>query len=95
MVKNTRETRSPGPIRALNQPELVQVKESRAQGPVAVNIRHRRLKVVSIEDVWEIADEWWRAGPIARRYYQVSLEGGTTATIFRDLVSGLWYEQRA
>ncbi|MDP6494835.1 MAG: hypothetical protein QGI09_05340 [Dehalococcoidia bacterium] len=52
-------------------------------------------RVTSIEDVWEIVDEWWRASRIARRYYRVAVEGGATITVFRDLVGGVWYRQRA
>ena len=47
-----------------------------------------------MEDAWEIVDEWWRASPIARRYYKVALEDGSAITLFRDLLSDRWYEQR-
>jgi hypothetical protein len=56
---------------------------------------HRRsLRITSIDDVWELADEWWRAEPIARRYYSAITETGERITIFRDLVNGSWYRQR-
>ena len=94
MVKNPRKKTSLSRIRPLNRPELVQVEESE-HGPGMIVLQGQRAKVTSIEDVWEIVDEWWRADPIARRYYQVAVEGGTTMTVFRDLSSGAWYKQRA
>ena len=96
MVKNPRKKTSLSPIRTLNQPAFVQVQEDSHRRPVSVTIRRRMLKVASIEDVWEIVDEWWRTSPIAiaRRYYKVTVEDGSCITIFRDLLSGLWYQQR-
>jgi len=50
--------------------------------------------VATIEDLWEIQEEWWRARPVARTYYRVTLEDGRTLTVFRDMVDGGWYVQR-
>ena len=93
MVKNSREKAGPGPIRALSLPEPVDVQEDESHGPVALVLNGRKLKVTSIEDVWEIVDEWWRTAPIARRYYRLVVEGGPRVTVFRDLLNGLWYRQ--
>ncbi|MDP7578938.1 MAG: hypothetical protein QGF12_05300 [SAR202 cluster bacterium] len=54
----------------------------------------QEARVISIDDVWEIVDEWWRDVPISRRYYQVVVEGGTMITVFRDLINEIWYKQR-
>ena len=70
------------------------VEEDQHQRPILVQLRGRSLKVVAIEDVWEIVDEWWRTTPIARRYYKVVVDDGLCGTIFRDLLSDLWHEQR-
>jgi hypothetical protein len=95
MVKTAGKKTRPGPIRALNLPGLVDVDEDEHQRPVCLTLRGRKLKVASIEDAWEIVDEWWRADPVARRYHRVVLEDGTGLTVFRDLLSDLWYQQRA
>ena len=94
MVKVPGKKAGPGPIRALNLPGLVEVEADDALNPVAVSLKRRRLAVASIEDVWEVLDEWWRARPISRRYYRLVLEDGPSITLFRDLVDGRWYEQR-
>lgn len=53
---------------------------------------HRR-KVARILNWWRIDDEWWRE-PVSRQYFQVELQDGVVMTIFRDLVSDIWYQQR-
>ena len=95
MVKNSGKKAGPGPIRALNIPGLVEVEEDHRRRPISITLESRRLKVASIEDMWEIVDEWWREKPVARRYYRLVLEDGPAVTLFHDLADGLWYEQRA
>ena len=94
MVKNTGETSGAGPIRSLNLPTPVRVEEDETRRPAVLTLRRRRLGVSSVEDMWEITDEWWRTEPIARRYYDVTLDDGRPITVFRDLVNGDWYRQR-
>ena len=94
MVKNPRETPGAGEIRPLNLPVPIRVEEDEHHRPIALIPRRRRLKVVSVEDLWEISEEWWRVNPIARTYYRVTLEDGRAITVFRDLSDGGWYRQR-
>ena len=70
------------------------VEEDERYRPTAITLRGRRFKVASIEDAWEIADEWWRPRPVHRAYYRAIMEDGTKVTVFRDLVAGAWYVQR-
>ena len=94
MVKNPRKKTGLSRIRPLNQPVGIEVEEGENQGPAAIVSRGRRMGVTSVGDVWEIIDEWWRADSVARRYYRVTVETGATITVFRDLFSGAWYEQK-
>ena len=94
MVKVPREAPDASPIRPLNLPAPADVEEDEHHRPLAVTLRGRRRVVTAIEDVWEIADEWWRPAPIARRYYVVTTQDGDRLTLFRDLVSDGWYWQR-
>ena len=94
MVQNPRETAGPGPLRSLNLPAPVTVEEDAYRQPLSLTLRGRRLKVASIDDLWEIDEEWWREKPVARMYYQVTTEDGRPMTVFRDLVDGGWYRQR-
>jgi hypothetical protein len=52
------------------------------------------LKITSINDLWQVDDEWWRERPISRRYYQITTQDDRRLTIFRDQLNGDWYWQR-
>ena len=51
------------------------------------------VNVAHVIDMWEIEDEWWRARPVARRYWRITLETGQDMTVFQDLQTGKWYQQ--
>ena len=55
------------------------------------------LPVEGVEEVWRIAEEWWRAAPLARTYYRVLVDGGRPLTLFHDDAAAEpsegWYEQ--
>ena len=94
MVANTGKAAGPGPLRPLNTPIPLAVREASDMRPLLVTANRRALRVTRVTDVWEIADEWWRERPGARRYFSVQLADGTLATLFRDLSDGGWYAQR-
>ena len=94
MVKDRRAAPGPGPIRPLNLPAPLEVVEDGDGRPAALTLRGRRQEVASIDDLWEVCDEWWRPRSIARRYYQVLTGDGRRLTLFQDLVDGAWYHQR-
>ncbi len=47
-----------------------------------------------MQNQWRIDDEWWRE-PVSRHYYLLELAGGALLTVFRDLHTSTWWEQRA
>ena len=49
-------------------------------------------RVIQIQEIWQIDDEWWRE-PISRRYGTLVLDDDTTVTVYRDLMTGRWYLQ--
>jgi hypothetical protein len=49
--------------------------------------------VENILDVWRIDDEWWRR-QIARRYFEVLLNGGKRIALFQDVPTGEWFIQQ-
>jgi hypothetical protein len=51
-------------------------------------------EVAAVQDRWRIDDEWWREAPVSRMYYELQLDGGRVATVYRDLVEGGWWLQR-
>ncbi len=98
MVQNSRKTPGAGALRPLNLPVPVTVQEDACQRPLTLSKSPpkggRRLNVVSIDNMWKIDEEWWREKPIVRMYYQVTTEDGRRITLFRDLSTGEWYQQR-
>ena len=72
----------------------VRVQEDEACSPSAIDLGGVWSGIASIEDVWEIVDEWWRHNQIDRRYHRVILKNGVVVTIFREMTSGVWYRQR-
>ena len=79
-------------LRPLNPPRPVQV-VARNGHPVAVTTGGRQRRVIEIQDTWRVDDEWWREVPVARRYYQLLLDGGAILTLYHDEVAGDWKTQ--
>jgi hypothetical protein len=52
-------------------------------------------EVDSIREEWVVEDRWWTARPLRRRYFEVVLGDGRNLVVFRDLVDGGWFLQRA
>jgi hypothetical protein len=95
MESNSRANAGADSIRPVNPPIPVAVRESARRMPAAIKIKGRWRRVVSINEVWSIDEEWWREKPIVRMYYQVHLEDGRQITVFRDMLNGAWYRQNA
>jgi hypothetical protein len=92
MVENTGKALCADTYRPVNAPEALTVEEDASGLPLAVRLK-RRQAVISIGDRWRLDDEWWRAQPISRLYYNVLLASGQRMVLYKDLVSGGWYEQ--
>ncbi len=76
--------------RAVNQPRAAVV-EARVGGtPVRVN----RQPVALLREEWRVVDRWWTEEPVARRYFEVVLQSGENAVVFRDEERSCWFTQR-
>jgi hypothetical protein len=74
----------------LNDPRPAVV-EARVDGtPVRVN----RLSVELVREEWRVVDRWWTEEPVSRRYFEVVLQSGENAVVFRDEERGCWFTQR-
>ena len=84
-------------LRALNVPEPVGVELGADGRPAAVRRSGGQAvsdgTVEAVLESWRIDDEWWRQ-PIARRYYEVMLNGGGHVVLFEDLATGGWFVQK-
>jgi hypothetical protein len=74
----------------LNQPRAAVV-EARVDGtPVRVN----RQQVALVREEWRVVDRWWTEEPVSRRYFEVVLQSGENAVVFRDEERSCWFTQR-
>jgi len=92
MVENTGKTLRADTYKPVNTPEPVKIEEDASGLPLAVRMK-RRQAVTAIEDKWRLDDEWWRTEAISRLYYNVLLASGQRLVLYKDLVTGGWYQQ--
>ena len=52
-------------------------------------------EVDSVREEWVVEDRWWTGRPLRRRYFELVLKDGRNIVVFRDLVTGGWFLQRA
>jgi hypothetical protein len=74
----------------LNAPRPVQVEPDLDGTPRKVN----RRAVALVREEWRVVDRWWTEEPVHRRYFDVVLEGGENAVVYRDEEAGGWFSQR-
>jgi len=74
----------------LNAPRPVHVEPELDGAPRRVN----RRGVALVREEWRVVDRWWTEEPVHRRYFDVVLEGGENAVVYRDEEAGGWFSQR-
>jgi hypothetical protein len=77
--------------RRLNEPRPALVEEHLDGTPRQVN----RQAVVVVREEWRVVDRWWTEEPVDRRYFELVLESGQNAVVFRDEARGGWSSQHA
>ena len=91
MVSPSRAASALGAARALNSPRAALVETGFDGVPREVN----REPVTLVREEWRVVDRWWTEEPVSRRYFEVVLETGENAVVFRDEERGGWFAQRA
>ena len=74
----------------LNAPRPIHVEPELDGSPQRVN----RRGVALVREEWRVVDRWWTEEPVHRRYFDVVLEGGENAVVYRDEEAGGWFSQR-
>jgi len=74
----------------VNAPQPALVESSFDGTPRRVN----REGVALVREEWRVVDRWWTEEPISRRYFEVVLESGRNAVVYRDQERGGWFSQR-
>jgi hypothetical protein len=78
-------------LRTLGAPRPVTVDAGPGGEPRAVELRGRRRRVVAIRDDWLVQDRWWTSRPVDRHYFELVLDPGRVAVVYRDAPSGGWF----
>ena len=76
--------------RRLNQPSAALVEAHVDGSPRRVN----RSPVALVREEWRVVDRWWTEEPVSRRYFDVVLQTGENAVVYRDQERGCWFTQR-
>jgi len=50
--------------------------------------------VALVREEWRVVDRWWTEEPLSRRYFDVVLESGQQAVVYRDEERQKWFTQR-
>jgi len=75
----------------LTAPERVHVNADERGVPITLGA----IAVDSLREEWVVEDRWWTGRPLRRRYFELVLVDGRNVVVFRDLVDGGWFTQRA
>ena len=87
-------------LRPLGRPRPIRVTLDADGLPARVATRHDKQPIIvtTVDEVWRIAEEWWREHTLRRTYYRLTLSDGRALTCFHDdsgdSQNAGWYEQR-
>lgn len=81
---------TPG-VRRLYTPAPVAVRTAPGGTPLAVD----GVATEAIREQWLVDDRWWIPQKLQREYFELALANGRSTVVFRCLLSGRWYRQRA
>jgi hypothetical protein len=82
---------TPPGSRRLGAPEPAGIAADERGVPIALG----PAPVDSVREEWVVEDRWWTGRPLRRRYFELVLVNGRNVVVFRDLVGGGWFLQRA
>ena len=78
-------------LRALAAPRPVRVVTAPNGIPHAVVMGGRRRAVAEVREDWLVQDRWWTDRPVDRHYFELVLDPGRVAVVFRDVRAGAWF----
>jgi hypothetical protein len=91
VVADSRSARVASTAGRLNAPRPVLVEASFDGVPKRVN----RQGVAVVREEWRVVDRWWTEEPVDRRYFDLVLESGQLAVVYRDGELKRWFTQKA
>ena len=82
---------TPARSRRLGSPKPASVEANDRGTPATVE----SVAVDTLREEWVVEDRWWTGRPLRRRYFELVLVDGRNVVVFRDLLCGGWFLQRA
>ena len=79
-----------GALRRLATARPVDVVVAPDGTPHALLVDGRRRGVVAVREDWLVQDRWWTDQPVDRHYFELVLEPGRVALVYRDLREDRW-----
>ena len=79
----------------VGRPSTARSKRLSEPRPVTVPEAVAGTAVEAVREEWVVEDLWWTGRPLRRRYFELVLADGRNTVVFRDLIKGRWYSQRA
>lgn len=92
MVPHSRAPIRPDQLRPLSRPRPCTVSTSDGL-PAQIIDRSGRYLVERVQDSWRLREEWWRT-PIDRHYFELVMADGRVRTVYFDMTTNEWFEQR-
>jgi hypothetical protein len=90
VVEDSRSARAVRSAGRINEPRPALVEAHADGSPKRVN----REGVAVVREEWRVVDRWWTEEPLSRRYFDVVLESGQQAVVYRDEERQKWFTQR-
>ena len=79
-----------GPLRRLGEVRPADVVVAPDGTPHALLVDGRRRGVVAVREDWLVQDRWWTDQPVDRHYFELVVEPGRVALVYRDLRANRW-----
>ena len=89
------DSRSTGAVRAAGRINAPATGAGGSQPGRDVRCGSTGRSVSVVREEWRVVDRWWTEDPLDRRYFDLVLESGQNACVFRDEEAGCWFSQRA
>ena len=73
------------------RPVPIETAEDDIHGSFWLPLSGRWRKPRSVDNLWEISEEWWDDRPVIKMYFRVTTEDQSQLIVFQDLLGGAWY----
>jgi hypothetical protein len=90
VVEDSRGARALRSAGRVNEPRPALVEAHADGSPKRVN----REGVAVVREEWRVVDRWWTEEPLSRHYFDVVLESGQQAVVYRDEEREVWFTQK-